>query len=460
MNSWKRISGSSLRKSILANLCGVGVQLLNQILLVPLFLRLWDVKLYGDWIVISAISSFFFMSDAGLNSVTSNRFTISFSSGRKEECRSLLANNYLLIVVVGSLSLLGSLGYVLSWNIVSSLGLHQLDRWEASYVFVMLILQVFLGMGSSVIDVIYRASSLNHKMVNLGNVGRLVEFFVILLSLVLHLRLWQMVTIYLLPRCLIFFYKAVDTRKYFAYSFHFGDVDIPLLKSMIFPSLTFMAFPAGNAIVYQGFTLLVNKAFGAESVVLFNTTRTLCSFLRQLLSTMQQAVWPEYSIAYGKHDVARMRDLHRKAFSIAMAGGLIIGIFLLLAGPWIYRFWTHSKILFSYPLMEAFLVVTLCEVTWQTSSVCLKATNTHSRLGIAYVVTAILSIVVALLLHQFSRSLPLIELCLLVIHVPLSAYAIRQGLVMTSDNVEGLISAFSFKQLIGRLKRINNWKCI
>jgi len=263
-----------------------------------------------------------------------------------------------------------------------------------------------------------------------------------------------------LPRCLIFFYKAVDTRKYFAYSFHFGDVDIPLLKSMIFPSLTFMAFPAGNAIVYQGFTLLVNKAFGAESVVLFNTTRTLCSFLRQLLSTMQQAVWPEYSIAYGKHDVARMRDLHRKAFSIAMAGGLIIGIFLLLAGPWIYRFWTHSKILFSYPLMEAFLVVTLCEVTWQTSSVCLKATNTHSRLGIAYVVTAILSIVVALLLHQFSRSLPLIELCLLVIHVPLSAYAIRQGLVMTSDNVEGLISAFSFKQLIGRLKRINNWKCI
>ena len=433
-----KLGKSALQKNIIANFFGIGVQLLNQIILVPLYLSFWNVDLYSDWIVITAISSFFGMSDIGLNSVTANQFTMSYAKGDFKECRSLLTNNYLLIFSIAIIALSGSFIYISCFNINTSLSLHVLSRLDSSYIFILLIIQIFIGMGTSVIDSIYRANSLNHKSVYLGNIGRLSETLVILFSLILGVPMTLMVTFYLLPRCIVCIYKLIDTHKIFPYRFRIKDIDYGLFKKIFIPSITFMSFPMGNAIVYQGFTLVVNKFFGAESVVLFNTTRTMCGFLRQLLGTLQAAVWPEYSIAYGKNDIVRMRTLHRKAFSIATFGALSIGLLLLIFGPSIYDFWTHGKIAFSYPLMIAFLVVFISENTWSTSSVCLMATNKHSQTGIAYILTAIISICFAAGIAHLIYSLPLVEYCLLIVHIPLSIYTIKKGLEMTEDKFPNL----------------------
>ena len=85
---------SAVKKNLLANFFGIGVQLFTQIALIPLFLIFWDINTYSDWIILTAISSFFAMSDIGLNSVTINRFVIKHTEGNLVECRSLLTNNY------------------------------------------------------------------------------------------------------------------------------------------------------------------------------------------------------------------------------------------------------------------------------------------------------------------------------------------------------------------------------
>ena len=59
-------------KNIAGNFYGVGVNLFSQIILVPFFINYWGIELYADWIALTAISSFFSMSDIGLNIVTSN----------------------------------------------------------------------------------------------------------------------------------------------------------------------------------------------------------------------------------------------------------------------------------------------------------------------------------------------------------------------------------------------------
>ena len=56
----KRINiNSPIRKNIIANLFGIGVNLLNQIVLVPFYIIYWGNDLYSDWIVISALTAFF-----------------------------------------------------------------------------------------------------------------------------------------------------------------------------------------------------------------------------------------------------------------------------------------------------------------------------------------------------------------------------------------------------------------
>lgn len=61
---------SPIRKNITANMFGVGVQLLNQIILVPFYILFWGNELYSDWIVISALTTIFAMSDVGLKPLT------------------------------------------------------------------------------------------------------------------------------------------------------------------------------------------------------------------------------------------------------------------------------------------------------------------------------------------------------------------------------------------------------
>lgn len=428
-----------IRRNIVAHGFGIGVQLLNQVLLVPLYLHFWSTPLYSDWIVLTAISAFFSVSDIGLNSVTNNQFVISYATDKKL-CRTLLANNYAIIIIVATIALLGALAYTFLFDITSSLGLRQLSRTAASYTLVLLAAYVFIGMWGSVRNAVYRAHSQSYRGVYVANAARLSEFFIILFSLLMHLSIPTMVTLYLLPRIGVAIYNVYATNKLFRYRFSFAQVDISVLKKIFIPSLSFMAFPLGNGIVYQGFTLVVNRYFGSDSVVLFNTTRTLCSFIRQLLATMQNAVWPEYSLAFGQQDISRMRHLHRKAFYIATIGALLLSVGVLLFGSPVYRVWTADKIAFNYPLVIAFLVVTLAQNSWTTSSVCLMATNKHTTLGVVYLSLAVIAIGVAIVFAPLCRFLPLVEYTLLIVHIPLSVYAIKQAFIMTEDSVHTFFS--------------------
>lgn len=439
---FKKIANTPIRRNIIANFFGVGVRLFNQVLLVPLYLTFWSKELYSDWIVISAISSFFAMSDIGLNSVTSNQFTINYA-GDKSQCRSLLTNNYIIVLIIAIISLLGSIGYVSFFDITSNLGINQLSRSEASYIFVALIFKVFVAKWGSVLNAVYRANAKTDRYVYIENTAILSESIIILSSLITKLPMTVMVTLYLIPQFVSAIFRIIDTRKLYKYLFSLKSIDIPLLKKIFMPSISFMAFPAGDAIVYQGFTLVVNRVMGADGVVTFNTTRTLCNFMRQLLEVMQKSVWPEYSRAYGLGDIARMRNLHRRAFSIAIGGAVLLSIGLILIGPYVYELWTQGKVAFNYQLVFAFIVVLLVENMWITSSVCLKAVNKHTTLGAAYLISAAVAIGVAIFVANTTQSLPYIEYCLLIIHLPLSIYTINRGLLLTNDALPKFINIFS-----------------
>ena len=434
------------KKNIVANLFGICVQLINQIVLIPFYLKFWDKDLYSDWIVISAISSFFTITDIGLNNVTANQFTIDYAAKKIEKCVSLLTNNYIIIFIVAFVSLIGCLIYVSFFDIVSNLGLHQLNNGEASYIFVVLLVNIFVGMWTTVINSIFRANSKNHVVVSFDNFGRLIEALIILGAVIFKLKLTVMVTIFLIPKFLIYFIKLHQSKNYFKFSLKLNYADVKLLKSTFSPSLTFMGFPIGNAIIYQGFTLLVNKYFGSASVITYNTTRAMCNFMKQLLVTVQHAIWPEYSIAFGNSDITRMQLLHRKVFKFSNGMGILISIFILIFGPKIFEIWTQRLVVFDWSIMVSFLLVINTENIWTSSSVCLLATNKHGKLGLLYVLFSVISLSVSFLMGFKHLDISLIILSLLIIHVPLTIYALRSSWELTQDNFNDFVkSILTFK---------------
>ena len=103
---------SPIRKNLLANFFGVGVQLLNQIVLVPFYILFWGNDLYSDWIVISALTTIFAISDVGLNNVIQNRFSIKLSEKNFNECNALLTDNFILVFVTLLITMLGGAAFI------------------------------------------------------------------------------------------------------------------------------------------------------------------------------------------------------------------------------------------------------------------------------------------------------------------------------------------------------------
>ena len=433
------ITNSPIRRNMIANLFGVCVQLLNQIVLVPFYILFWGNELYSDWIVISALSTIFAMSDVGLNNVIQNRFSIKLSEENYEECESLLTNNYILVGITMMFTLLACGVFVGLWDITKVMSLHLLTRHEANFVFIVLIAKVFIGMFSGIENAIYRATHNASISVYMDQIGNLVVALTTLLCILLKVPVALISMLICLPQLVLFIFKYFHSKKYYNYRFSLRSVNFYLFKSVLFPSFSFMAFPLGNTIILQGYTLVVNSYFGANSVVLYNTTRTLCNFIKTLINTLQSAVWPEYSIAYGKSDFTLMRKLHRKILKITIVISSLSGMGLLLFGPVIFNLWTHDSIPFSYSLMIVYVFALFIESLWTSSSVTLMATNNHTKLGFVYILSSFISLLLSIVIADNFTSLWMLASSLILLHFIVAFFSLREGLKLTGDSLKKIL---------------------
>lgn len=439
----KKVLGKSpIQKNIIANFYGIGVRLLNQIVLVPLYIIYWGSELYSDWIIISAMTVIFSMSDIGLNNVIQNRFSMRFAENNISECKSLLSNNILIVSVIFAIALIFTMIYLVCFDILESMGLHLLSRMEASIIFLLLVCRVFIGMYSGIENAVYLANHKAFRAVYMDQTAMLCVVIITIFCLLLHISMVYMCILFCLPYLVLILIKRFDTVKYFPYPISFSDVNVKSLKGLLLPSISFMSFPLGNAIVLQGYTLVVNKYFGADSVVLFNTTRTMCNFMKTFLSTIQNSAWPEYSIAYGSGNYERMRGLHRKVLHTTLLCTLVMCILLSVAGPAIYKIWVHDEVSFQYPLMYAFLIVLSLEMIWTSSGITLMATNNHIKMGIVYVVGAFISIAIGSLIASCYPKLEWVEYSLVIMQLSLIIFTVNSSLKLTKDKFINLFTVY------------------
>ncbi len=429
---------SPVRKNMVASLFGVGINLLNQIVLVPFYIIYWGNELYSDWIVISSLTAIFSMSDVGLNNVIQNRFSIKYSEGNIKECNSLLSCNFFIVTVTFALFLLLALVYLFFVDITESMGIRVLNQRDAGLVFVLLLAKVFISMYSGIQNAIYRAT---HHADRAIYFDQITFFIVVILTFVFVITKVNVVLLCIticLPYIVLVAIKYFDSRKYFNHQISLLHFNWPLVREMIIPSATFMSFPLGNSIILQGFTLVVNKFFGADEVVLYNTSRTMCNFIKTLLGTIQSSVWPEYSIAYGQKNFNRMRSLHKKSLHVSVFFSIIIGLFIILFGPFIYDLWLHGEVSFNYPLMTGFVIALIIESAWISSSVTVMATNNHTRLGLSYMIISSVCLVGAIFILHLVRILSMVTIPLIMIQLVMVAIAFHESMRLTQDKISNL----------------------
>jgi O-antigen/teichoic acid export membrane protein len=430
----------SIAKNYAANVFGMGVNFLNQIAMVPLFISLWGVTKYADWILITALSSFFTMTNVGLNTVTTNEFVIKYQQKDFATCTRLLTNAFFFVVVVGGLLLLLAVFVAFVWGFQGLLNTTVFTNTETSATFILVLFNVFVKMYGGIYGGIYNAVSKNYFNTIVQNILRLMELIVLFLGILLKVDIIPLIVVYNIPALAGVIFNHIYTHKWFDAVLSVRNFDKDTFKAMLKPSVAFMLMPLSYAVSNQGLVFVVNALLGPVVLVAFTTTRTLVNFLRSLMGFLATAIWPEISAAYGRNDKKTITNIYYRSVVITFVTTLAGIIALLFVGKPIYLMWTKHAIMFNEVFFIGMLFVLLVSCLWGLSSVIPLATNTHGWFTIAFLVSQVTGVVLCYACLKIEPHIAIIPFALFLIELALFVYTLTKNNQFLETNFKQMTS--------------------
>jgi O-antigen/teichoic acid export membrane protein len=388
-----------LLSSISAIFAGQFLNIAGNLLLVPLFLSHWSTGVYGEWIALSALVGYFSVTDLGMNSAALNSMTGAYARGDLSRYRQLQGSAMAFYVGMAfSVSLLsGFMTAVLP--VPAWIGIRYIPPTLAAGVAWLLAARILWQMPAGQLWNIYRTTgnlSATQWLWNLQSFGLLAVTATVLMLQgdVLRLAVWGAAPLILVTAGALINLK----RSHPELLPKLSEVNLAGLRELLNPSLLFGLIMLSMALTLQGPILLVSKALGGTAVALLVTTRTLSNVIRQIVSPLQLALWPELTRLDAVGAQPALRFGHRLLAIGSVALSAAVGGALWFEGASVIAVWTHGKLGADVWLLRIFLLATVLQSTWLPSSLFLMASNRHRRLALCNFTSAILTLMVISLL--------------------------------------------------------------
>jgi O-antigen/teichoic acid export membrane protein len=399
--------GRRISAGIGANVFGQMITIAMQVLALPLFLRHWDASRYGTWLMITAIPSYFSMADVGMVTAAGNKMTMEM--GRGETATATRTFQSALVFTLCSSAVIAAILF----PILAVVDIQSLRNSDYKLTLASLVGCVLLAFFNGISEAAFRATGRYGFGTSLGQLTRLGEWMGGMVGLWLYGSFLSVAFGMLVSRALgLTVAISCSMRSTKGIKWGFSQASVTDVRSMVKPAIMFMVMPLANALSFQGFTLLVGGLFGALSVAVFNTYRTIARVSVQMTSVLSFAVGPELSRLYGASNEASLRKLFRSAnfLSLCLAVGLplLMGI---LARP-ILSLWTHDRIGYQGALLFLMLLYAGVSSSWHVPRVFLLSINQHSGMSGFFLLTSLLSLATAWYIGQ-SASLNVVVMVLI-----------------------------------------------
>lgn len=381
-------------KSISAIFTAQFLNVVGNLLVVPLFLSTWTTGMYGEWMALSALVAYFGITDLGMNAAAGNVLTETYVRGDlgSYKCLQGSAMTFYVAMALGASLFIGIVTVLLP--IPSWIGIRQIQPREAVPVICLLAATILFQMPATQLRNIYRTTgdlATTYWFGNLQLMGSLAATVTVLLlhGGVLALAFWgalpTMVVTAIVWLCLRHSHPDLLPKL--------SEARFEGIRQLLKPSMLFGLIMVSAALTIQGPVLLVSRALGGTAVAMLVTTRTLANILRQAIGVLQAALWPEMT-RLGALGNQQTLQLGHRLFSVtvitisaAFAGAL------WFEGNSVFSVWTQGKLLPDTWLLRCLLLALVLQAPWMASSLFTTATNRHRHLAYSYVISAVLTLV-------------------------------------------------------------------
>jgi len=390
-----------LLKSISAIFAGQFLNVVSNLLLVPLFLSRWSTGVYGEWMALSAVVAYFGVTDLGMNAAAGNAMTAAYARGDLGRYRHLQGSAMAFYVGMAlSVSLLiAFLAAVLP--IPAWIGIRHIPPVVSAWVTWLLASRLLWQMPAAQLGSIYRTTgnlAATQWFGNLQSIGLLAVTASVLLlhGGVLQLALWGAV-----PMIAVTTGAWLSLRRSHPELLpRLSGASIAGIRELLNPSLLFGLIMLSMALTIQGPVVLVSMVLGGTAVALLVTTRTLANVVKQMVAPVQVALWPELTRLDAVGAEPTLRLAHRLlligsvTLTAAFAGAL------WFEGASVMAVWTRGKLPVDVWLLRFFFLAIVLQSPWFASSLFTMASNRHRRLAHSYFISAILTLAaIALLIY-------------------------------------------------------------
>jgi O-antigen/teichoic acid export membrane protein len=381
-------------KTLAALLGGQGIQTLTQFFLPPVFLAVYGVNGYGEWLVLSAAVGYLSALDFGLQNYVPNQLTMLYHQGRLEDCQKLQSTGLRIMAgFLGAGLILSSLVFLLPVERWLELGL---AHRQAALCLFLLATQILALIGLGQLGATFRVFGQAHRGVMWGNVYRLVLLGATLGLVGLRGSFAAIALVQLLVVVGAGWLVLRDLRRQApALMPTWGIWDGDLGRTVIRQSGFFALFTLNNFLLYQLPLLAINRVCGRTEVVAFSVARMLFSSARQLAALIQGALIPEIGRFFGLGDQPGLRQLHRLTESAVLSVVGVVNVALLLCSPVLLEVWLRQPALFDLRLYVLMMAVGVTISIKDYKLYFQYATNTYVR---ASLVTSAANAALALLL--------------------------------------------------------------
>lgn len=416
-----------------ANAYGQLITVAIQLVSVPLFLHYWGVELYGEWLILSAIPAYLSLSDVGFASVAANDMTMRVAKGDKQGALEVYQSIWIFICLVSAIVgvVLALSIYIFPLNKIFSIT--HIGNNQTQQLLIVLMLYVLIGLQGGVFSAAFRAVGRYAYGTVMNNTIRLAEWLLSMAALVFGggVLIVAMITLVVrLVGLLILWILLRKQERWLSLGVEFAS--LKKIRELLKPAVAFMAFPLGLALSLQGMVLVIGMTLGSAAVVIFSAYRTLTRLVVQIITMLNQAIWPEMSAAYGSGKIEIVSYLHRKGSSIIFWVAIGVIFVLGLVGDLIIGAWTRHSFEQNNTLLFLLLAATFLNVLWQTSWVVLMATNKHESISIIFVVSAAAGLLVSFLIIPFFGIYGA-GLALVFFELPLLFFVINSALALMND---------------------------
>ena len=388
-----------------------GIQVLTQLLFIPLYLTYWDLNTYSEWILISTIPALLSISEFGLTTYGSNLIIILTKEKKINKANFALQNIifFCTLILITVSCIFFTLDYF--YNFQNKFSITSIDESDFIVVLIFIFLKYLFFSNSSFLRDLLKINHKFHKAVYIKSFFNITEIILIWSVLMFGGQILEITLISFLNYFIAIIIIYILIKKEFSWLriINLNNIDKSFIKKIFYPSISFMTVNISKGLVAQCTILLLNFFSNDVFIILYNTLRLIINGGRHFVNILATSYHPEITINFAKKKLNKISHQFRSLFKYNLYLSTVIFFIMILFLEDLFIVWTKNEISWDFNFFIVFLIASYIEwlsIPLSTIPFAINKAETLNKVFVILLVTYIF-ILYALLTIKLSLAVPI-----------------------------------------------------